>query len=46
MVDRAALYLQALEPYAETMAELNSYGFRSKRQCADAIAQCFIATCS
>lgn len=44
MVDRAkqALYLQALEPIAETTAEYNSYGFRPKRQCADAIEQCFL----
>ena len=43
MVDRArqALYLQALQPIAETMADPNSYGFRPKRRCADAIDQCF-----
>jgi RNA-directed DNA polymerase len=43
MVDRArqALYLQALQPIAETVADPNSYGFRPKRQCADAIDQCF-----
>jgi RNA-directed DNA polymerase len=43
MVDRArpALYLQALQPIAETVAAPNSYGFRPKRQCADAIDQCF-----
>jgi RNA-directed DNA polymerase len=43
--DRAmqALYLLALEPIAETTADPNSYGFRSERCCADAIAQCFIA---
>jgi RNA-directed DNA polymerase len=42
MVDRArqALYLQALQPIAETVADPNSYGFRPKRQCADAIDQC------
>ena len=42
--DRAfqALYLMALEPLAETTADRNSYGFRSKRSCADAIRQCFI----
>ena len=41
--DRAmqALYLLALEPIAETQADLNSYGFRPKRSCADAIGQCF-----
>lgn len=44
MRDRAfqALYLMALEPLAETTADRNSYGFRSKRSCADAIRQCFI----
>lgn len=42
--DRAmqALYLLALEPVAETQADHNSYGFRPKRSCADAIGQCFI----
>jgi RNA-directed DNA polymerase len=45
MVDRGkqALWLQALEPIAETRAERNSYGFRPKRRCADAIDQCFKA---
>lgn len=40
--DRAiqALYKLALEPIAETMADPNSYGFRPKRSCADAIVQC------
>lgn len=44
MRDRAfqALYLMALEPLAETTADRNSYGFRSKRSCADAIRQCCI----
>lgn len=44
MKDRAmqALYLLALEPIAETMADANSYGFRKKRSCADAIQQGFI----
>ncbi len=44
MVDRAfqALYKLALEPVAETLADPNSYGFRPNRNCADAIAQCFI----
>lgn len=44
MTDRAvqALYKFALEPVAETLADPNSYGFRLHRQCADAIAQCFI----
>jgi len=43
MKDRAmqALYLLALEPIAETKADPNSYGFRSKRATADAIDQCF-----
>src|SRR5712692_8281671 len=35
-----ALWLQALEPIAETLADRNSYGFRPKRRCADAIDQC------
>ena len=38
---RQAVHLQALSPIAETMADHNSYGFRPKRQCADAIDQCF-----
>ena len=40
--DRAiqALYKLALEPIAETLADPNSYGFRPKRSCADAIQQC------
>jgi len=44
MRDRAfqALYLMALEPVSETTADRNSYGFRPKRSCADAIRQCFI----
>ncbi len=39
--DRAmqALHLLALEPVAETQADSNSYGFRPKRSCADAIEQ-------
>ena len=39
MHDRAmqALYLMALEPVTETMADGNSYGFRRKRSTADAI---------
>ncbi len=43
MSDRArqAVYLQALQPSAETTADPNSYGFRPKRRCADAIDQCF-----
>jgi len=41
MKDRAmqALYLQALDPIAETQADPNSYGFRKDRSCADALAQ-------
>jgi RNA-directed DNA polymerase len=44
MKDRAmqALYLSALDPIAECQADLNSYGFRRERCCADAIAQCFV----
>ena len=38
-----ALYLLALEPIAETMADKNSYGFRPRRSAADAIDQCFLA---
>jgi RNA-directed DNA polymerase len=42
MKDRAmqALYLQALDPIAETLADPNSYGFRKERSCADAMEQC------
>ncbi len=41
MRDRAmqALYLQALEPVAETVADPHSYGFRPARSCADALEQ-------
>jgi len=44
MKDRAmqALYLQALEPVAETTADRISYGFRRGRSTADAIGQCYI----
>ena len=35
-----ALYLQALDPIAETHADPNSYGFRKERCCADAMVQC------
>ncbi|HEV8712872.1 MAG TPA: reverse transcriptase domain-containing protein [Candidatus Binatia bacterium] len=43
MEDRArhAVYLQTLEPLAETLADRNSYGFRPQRRCAAAIDQCF-----
>ena len=45
MKDRAmqALYLLALDPVVETTADRNSYGFRQRRSCADAIEQCFKA---
>ena len=45
MADRAqqALYLLALEPIAEIEADKNSYGFRPKRSCHDAVEQCFNA---
>jgi len=45
MLDRAmqALYLLALEPASETLADRNSYGFRPLRSTADAIEQCFVA---
>jgi RNA-directed DNA polymerase len=43
LTDRArqAVYLQALQPVAETTADQHSYGFRPKRRGADAIDQCF-----
>jgi RNA-directed DNA polymerase len=43
MKDRAmqALYLQALAPVSETLADPNSYGFRPERATADAIEHCF-----
>jgi RNA-directed DNA polymerase len=45
MKDRAmqALYLLALDPVAETTADVNSYGFRKQRSCADAIQGCYTA---
>ena len=45
MKDRAmqVLYLLALEPVAESIADKNSYGFRPYRSCADAIEQSFTA---
>jgi RNA-directed DNA polymerase len=48
MHDRAmqALYLQALDPIAETTADPNSYGFRKERCCADAMEQCAIVLAS
>jgi len=36
-----ALHKLALEPVAEVLSDKNSYGFRPKRSCADAIEQCF-----
>ena len=44
MKDRAmqALYLMSLDPIAEAKADTCSYGFRTRRSCADAIARCFI----
>ena len=47
MMDRAqqALHLLALEPIAETTADLNSYGFRPERSTADAGEQCFTVLC-
>ncbi len=43
MIDRAmqALYLLALDPLAETLADTHSYGFRKERSCADALGGCF-----
>lgn len=43
MQDRAmqALYLLALEPVSETLADHHSYGFRPSRSAADAIEQTF-----
>ena len=38
---RQAVYLQALQPIAETTADPDSYGFRPKRRCADASDQGF-----
>lgn len=35
-----ALYLLGLDPIGETTADANSYGFRSRRCCADALDQC------
>jgi len=45
MKDRGmqGLYLLALEPVVEMIADKNSYGFRAKRSTADAIEQCFIS---
>jgi RNA-directed DNA polymerase len=48
MLDRAmqALYLLAVAPAVETVSDGNSYGFRRKRSCADAIEQCFKVLCN
>ena len=45
MIDRGqqALHLLALDPVVETTVDRNSYGFRQRRSCADAIGQCFLA---
>jgi RNA-directed DNA polymerase len=47
MHDRAmqTLFKMAVEPMAESMADPNSYGFRPRRSCNDAIAQCFLSLC-
>ncbi|WP_010664081.1 group II intron reverse transcriptase/maturase [Marinilabilia salmonicolor] len=47
MHDRAmqALFKIALDPLSETLADRNSYGFRNRRSCNDAIAQYFLALC-
>ncbi|MBA3706610.1 MAG: group II intron reverse transcriptase/maturase, partial [Bacteroidetes bacterium] len=36
-----ALHLLALDPVAEFYADKNSFGFRPKRSCADALMRCF-----
>lgn len=38
-----ALYLLALEPISETIADKNAYGFRPLRSTVDALEQCFLA---
>jgi RNA-directed DNA polymerase len=40
-----ALYLLALEPIAEVIADKNAYGFRPLRSTADALMQCYLALC-
>lgn len=40
-----SLHLLALDPVAEYYADKNSYGFRPKRSCADALERCFEALC-
>ena len=41
LIDRAqqALYLSGLDPIVETQADYNSFGFRLRRCCADALTQ-------
>ena len=39
------LYKIALDPMAESMADKNSYGFRPRRSCNDAVAACFQILC-
>src|SRR5262249_45271593 len=43
ILDRAhqALHLLGLDPIVETRADPNSYGFRTHRSCADALAQAY-----
>jgi RNA-directed DNA polymerase len=43
MLDRAqqALHWLGLDPIAETVQDVNSYGFRRERSCADALEQVF-----
>jgi len=47
MNDRAmqTLHKIALDPMAESLADKNSYGFRPRRSCNDAVAACFQLLC-
>ena len=47
MSDRAlqTLHKIALEPMAESLADKNSYGFRPRRSCNDAVSGCFHILC-
>ena len=47
MGDRAmqTLHKIALDPMAESLADKNSYGFRPRRSCNDAVAGCFQILC-
>jgi N-terminal domain of reverse transcriptase/Reverse transcriptase (RNA-dependent DNA polymerase) len=47
MRDRAmqALHLHGLDPVVETQGDPNSYGFRLRRSCADALVQCHRLLC-